>query len=65
VIAVAEIHGTQLLLDITSGTTGSGMDTREYTGTQGWIVSETDPGWVGIYSPKGRDPVGIESTFRL
>jgi hypothetical protein len=65
VIAVAEIKGTQLLLDATSGTTDVRMLNKKDIGTQGWIVSETNPGWIEIFSPKGNQPAGIESSFNL
>ncbi len=34
--------------------------------TQGWIVDETSPGWVEIFSPKGNNPDEMEeSMFNL
>lgn len=65
VIAVAEIEGTQMLLDATSGTTDVRMLNKKDIGTMGWIVRETDPGWIDIFSPRGNQPVGIESSFKL
>ena len=65
VIAVAEIKGTQLLLDATSGTTDVRKLNKMDIGTLGWIVSETNPGWIDIFSPKGNQPAGIESSFNL
>jgi hypothetical protein len=65
VIAVAEIYGTQLLLDATSGTSDVRVINRKDIGTQGWIVSETNPGWINIFSPKGSAPIQTESSFNL
>ena len=64
VIAVAEIKGTQLLLDATSGTTDVRKLNKMDIGTLGWIVSETNPGWIDIFSPKGNVPI-TESSFNL
>jgi hypothetical protein len=65
VIAVAEINGTQLLLDATSGTTDLRKLNKKDIGTMGWIVRETNPGWIDIFSPNGNQPAGIESSFKL
>jgi hypothetical protein len=64
VIAVAEIYGTQILLDATSGTTDLRMLNKKDIGTQGWIVSESNPGWIDIFSPRGNAPI-TESSFNL
>jgi len=64
VIAVAEIYGTQLLLDATSGTTDVRKLNKKDIGTLGWIVSETNAGWIDIFSPKGNQPI-TESLFNL
>jgi hypothetical protein len=64
VIAVAEIYGTQLLLDATSETPDVRKLNKKDIGTQGWIVRETNPGWIDIFSPKGNQPV-TESSFNL
>ncbi len=60
VIAVAEINGTQVLLDATSGTTDLRMLNKKDVGTQGWIVRETNPGWIDIFAPKVNQPVSRE-----
>jgi len=65
VIAVAEIMGMQILLDATSGTTDVRKLNKMDIGTMGWIVRETNPGWIDIFSPKGNAPIGIESSFNL
>jgi len=65
VIAVAEIKGIQLLLDATSGTTDVRRINQKAIGTQGWIVSKTNPGWIDIVAPKSKAPVGIEASFNL
>ena len=66
VIAVAEINGKQILLDATSGTANVGMLNKKDIDTQGWTVSETSPGWVEIFSPKGNNPDEMEeSMFNL
>jgi transglutaminase-like putative cysteine protease len=65
VIAFAEINGSQILLDATSGTTDVRMLNKKDIGTQGWVVSETSPGWIEIFSPKGNTPEEMESVFKL
>jgi hypothetical protein len=65
VIAVADINGTQVLLDATSGTTDLKMLNRRDIGTQGWIVRETNPGWIDIYSPDGLKPKTEGPMFKL
>jgi hypothetical protein len=65
VIAVAEIAGTQMLLDATSGTTDVRKLNKKDIGTMGWIVRENNPGWIDIFSPAGNQPIGIESGFNL
>ena len=64
VIAVAEINGTQLLLDATSGTTDVRKLNKKDIGTMGWIVRDTNAGWIDIFSPKGNAPI-TESSFNL
>jgi transglutaminase-like putative cysteine protease len=58
VIAIAEVNGEQILLDATSGTTDMGRLNKKDIGTLGWIVSETNFGWIEIFSPKGDSQVG-------
>jgi transglutaminase-like putative cysteine protease len=65
VIAVAEINGEQVLLDATSGNANVRMLNHKDIDTQGWIVSETSPGWVEIFSPKGNSPDEMETMFNL
>lgn len=65
VIAVAEINGMQLLLDATSGTPDVKMLNKKDIGTLGWIVRESNPGWIDIFSPKENQPEGMESSFNL
>jgi hypothetical protein len=65
VIAAAEISGTQFLLDATSGTSDIRMLNKKDIGTMGWIVRETNPGWIDIFSPNGNQPLGKESGFNL
>ncbi len=66
VIAVAEINGEQVLLDATSGNANVRVLNHKDIDTQGWIVSETSPGWVEIFSPKGNSPDEMErSMFNL
>ena len=62
VIAVVEIYGAQFLLDATSGTPDARMLNKKDIGTQGWIVRETNPGWIDIFSPKVNAP---EKSFNL
>ncbi len=65
VIAVAEVNGSQILLDATSGSPDIGMLNKKDIGTLGWIVRETSPGWIEIFSPKGSTPVEVESSFTM
>ena len=50
VIAVVEIRGNRVLLDATSGSTDMRKINQKDIGTQGWIVSADNPGWIDIYS---------------
>jgi hypothetical protein len=54
VIAVAEIDGTQILLDAVSGSADLNKLHKLDIGTEGWIVREENPGWIEIYSTRGR-----------
>jgi hypothetical protein len=61
---VAEIKGTQLLLDATSGTTDVRKLNKMDIGTLGWIVRKTNPGWIEIFSPKSDQPI-TESQYNM
>jgi hypothetical protein len=54
VIAVVEIDGTQILLDAVSGSADLNKLHKLDIGTEGWIVREENPGWIEIYSTRGR-----------
>ncbi len=65
VIAVAEIDGTQILLDATSGSPDLNKLHKLDIGTEGWMVREDNPGWIEIFSPRSKQQDEEVPVFRM
>jgi transglutaminase-like putative cysteine protease len=60
VIATAEVEGTRVMLDLTSGSSDLSRLNRKDINTEAWIVSSDVQGWVEIYQEgtrEGEEPV--------
>ncbi|HJZ41386.1 MAG TPA: DUF3857 domain-containing protein [Bacteroidales bacterium] len=66
VIVAVQVAGEQYLLDVTSNSPGYNELNVLDIGTQGWIVSENNPGWLEIFAPgSGKDSKEELPRFRL
>jgi hypothetical protein len=66
VIVAVQVAGEQYLLDVTSNSPGYNELNVLDIGTQGWIVSNNNPGWLEIYAPgRGKEKKGEQPLFRL